>query len=45
MATTLKLISKEELIDKFKEIEAKGWIKCPVFIYLNKNSSFRDEDI
>ena len=29
MATTLKLISKEELILKFKEIEAKGWIKCP----------------
>ena len=29
MATTLKLISKEELIEKFKEIEAKGWIKCP----------------
>lgn len=29
MATTLKLISKEELIQKFKEIEAKGWIKCP----------------
>lgn len=29
MSTTLKLISKEELIVKFKEIEAKGWIKCP----------------
>ena len=29
MATTLKLISKEELIEKFKEIEKKGWIKCP----------------
>lgn len=29
MATTLKLISKEELIEKFKEIEARGWIKCP----------------
>ena len=29
MATTLKLISKEELIVKFKEIEARGWIKCP----------------
>lgn len=29
MATTLKLISKEELISKFKEIEARGWIKCP----------------
>lgn len=29
MATTLQLISKEELIKKFKEIEAKGWIKCP----------------
>lgn len=29
MATTLKLISKEELIEKFKEIEIKGWIKCP----------------
>lgn len=29
MSTTLKLISKEELIEKFKEIEAKGWIKCP----------------
>ena len=29
MTTTLKLISKEELIVKFKEIEAMGWIKCP----------------
>ena len=29
MATTLQLISKEELIQKFKEIEAQGWIKCP----------------
>ena len=29
MATTLQLISKEELIAKFKDIEAKGWIKCP----------------
>lgn len=29
MATTLQLISKEELIRRFKEIEAKGWIKEP----------------
>lgn len=29
MATALKLISKDELIRKFKEIDAKGWIKCP----------------
>lgn len=29
MATTLQLISKEELIQKFKEIEAMGWIKVP----------------
>ncbi|MDO4820284.1 MAG: MvaI/BcnI family restriction endonuclease [Prevotella sp.] len=29
MAPTLKLISKEELIKKFKEIEAMGWIKVP----------------
>ncbi|MBQ8676547.1 MAG: MvaI/BcnI restriction endonuclease family protein [Bacteroidaceae bacterium] len=29
MTKTLKLISKEELIEKFKEIEARGWIKCP----------------
>jgi hypothetical protein len=27
MATELKLITKEELIAKFKEIESKGWIK------------------
>ena len=30
MATTLKLISKEELICEFKRIEAMGWIKVPV---------------
>lgn len=29
MATTLQLISKEELIKKFKEIESKGWIPEP----------------
>lgn len=25
----MKLISKEELIQKFKEIEAMGWIRVP----------------
>lgn len=29
MATTLRLITKDELIQSFKEIEAKGWIKVP----------------
>lgn len=29
MPTTLQLISKEELIQKLKEIEARGWIKEP----------------
>ncbi len=29
MPTTLKLISKEELIQEFKDIESKGWIKVP----------------
>ena len=29
MATTLQLISKEELIKKFKDIESRGWIKEP----------------
>ena len=27
MPTTLQLITKDELITKFKEIEAKGWIE------------------
>ena len=27
MSTVLKVFSKEELIEKFKEIYAKGWIK------------------
>ena len=30
MATTLKLISKEELIQEFKRIESLGWIKVPI---------------
>lgn len=29
MATTLRLITKDELIQSFKEIEAMGWIKVP----------------
>lgn len=29
MAKTLQLISKEELIQKFKEIESRGWIEEP----------------
>lgn len=29
MPTTLKLISKEDLIREFKKIEAKGWIQVP----------------
>lgn len=29
MTATLNLISKEEIIQKFKEIAAKGWIKVP----------------
>ena len=29
MTPTLSLISKEDLIEKFKEIEKRGWIKCP----------------
>lgn len=29
MSTTLKLISKEDLIREFKNIEARGWIKVP----------------
>lgn len=30
MTTTLKLITKEELIRKFREIESMGWIEVPI---------------
>ena len=38
MATTLQLISKEELIAKFKDIEARGWIEVPSKRRMNDGS-------
>ena len=38
MTTTLQLISKDELISKFKDIELRGWIEVPSKRRMNDGS-------